>query len=141
MKTIKYLLFFAVASIAFTSCGPEDCPAIYFDLSQLNVDAEGGDYTIKVTSTGIDNVNIYFDNLEYDEDGNLQPGEQWITLNEVIYDYDENATRDLPLFISGIDITVLPNTTGETRKARIYAESYNKTETIESVQGAGDVVE
>ena len=139
MKTIKYLLFFAVASIAFTSCAPEDCPEISFDLSQLNVDAEGGDYTIKVTSTGIDNVNIYFYNLEYDEDGNQQPGEQWITLNEVIYRYDENATRDLPLFISGIDITVLPNTTGVTRKARIYAESYNKTDTIEIIQSAGDV--
>jgi hypothetical protein len=134
MKTIKYLLFFAVASIAFTSCAPEDCPEIRFDLQQLNVDAEGGDCIIKVTSTGIDNVNIYF--FEYDEDGNLQPGEQWITLNEVIYDYDENATRDLPLFISGIDITVLPNTSGVTRKARIYAESYNKTDTIEIIQSA-----
>lgn len=134
MKTIKYLLFFAIASIAFTSCGPEDCPEIRFDLQQLNVDAEGGDYIIKVTSTGVHNVNIYFDNLEYDEDGNLQPGEQWITLNEVIYDYDENATRDLPLFISGVDITVAPNTTGVTRKARIYAESYNKTDTIEIIQ-------
>jgi hypothetical protein len=137
MKTIKYLLFFAVASIAFTSCAPEDCPEICFDLQQLNVDEEGGDYIIKVTSTGIDNVNIYF--FEYDEDGNLQPGEQWITLNEVIYRYDENATRDLPLFISGIDITVLPNTTGVTRKARIYAESFNKTDTIEIIQSAGDV--
>jgi hypothetical protein len=132
MKTIKYLLFFAVASIAFTSCAPEDCPEIRFDLQQLNVDAEGGDYIIKVTSTGIDNVNIYF--FEYDEDGNLQPGEQWITLNEVIYDYNENATRDLPLFISGVDITVAPNTTGVTRRARIYAESFNKTDTIEIIQ-------
>jgi hypothetical protein len=134
MKTIKYLLFFAVASIAFTSCAPEDCPEIRFDLQQLNVDADGGDYIIKVTSTGIDNVNIYFYDLEYDEDGNQQPGEQWITLNEVIYDYNENATRDLPLFISGVDITVAPNTTGVTRKARIYAESFNKTDTIEIIQ-------
>jgi hypothetical protein len=132
MKKLLFIAIAAVASIAFTSCGPEDCPEIRFDLQQLNVDAEGGDYIIKVTSTGIDNVNIYF--FEYDEDGNLQPGEQWITLNEVIYDYDENATRDLPLFISGIDITVLPNTTGVTRKARIYAESFNKTDTIEIIQ-------
>jgi hypothetical protein len=134
MKTIKYLIFFAVASIAFTSCAPEDCPEISFDLQQLNVDADGGDYIIKVTSTGIDNVNIYFYDLEYDEDGNQQPGEQWITINEVIYDYNENATRDLPLFISGVDITVAPNTTGVTRKARIYAESFNKTDTIEIIQ-------
>lgn len=134
MKTIKYFFILAVASVALSSCAIEDNPEIRFDLQQLNVDAEGGDYTIKVTSTGIDNVNIYFYNLEYDEDGNLQPGEQWITLNEVIYDYDENATRDLPLFISGVDITVAPNTTGVTRKARIYAESFNKTDTIEIIQ-------
>lgn len=135
---MKKLLFIieiaAVASIAFTSCAPEDCPEIRFDLQQLNVDADGGDYIIKVTSTGIDNVNIYFYDLEYDEDGNQQPGEQWITINEVIYDYNENATRDLPLFISGEDITVAPNTTGVTRKARIYAESFNKTDTIEIIQ-------
>lgn len=134
MKKLLFIAIAAVASIAFTSCGPEDCPEVRFDLQQLNVDADGGDYTIKVTSTGIDNVNIYFDNLEYDEDGNQQPGEQWITINEVIYDYDENATRDLPLFISGVDITVAPNTTGVTRKARIYAESFNKTDTIEIIQ-------
>ena len=50
--------------------------------------------------------------------------------------YDENATRDLPLFISGVDITVAPNTTGMTRKARIYATSFNKTDTIEIIQAA-----
>ncbi|MBO5882107.1 MAG: BACON domain-containing protein [Alistipes sp.] len=134
MKKLFFVVIAAVTSVALSSCAIEDNPEIRFDLQQLNVDAEGGDYTIKVTSTGIDNVNIYFYNLEYDEDGNLQPGEQWITLNEVIYDYDENATRDLPLFISGVDITVAPNTTGVTRKARIYAESYNKTDTIEIIQ-------
>jgi hypothetical protein len=134
MKKLFFVVIAAVASVALSSCAIEDNPEISFDLQQLNVDAEGGDYIIKVTSTGIDNVNIYFYNLEYDEDGNLQPGEQWITLNEVIYDYDENATRDLPLFISGVDITVAPNTTGVTRKARIYAESFNKTDTIEIIQ-------
>lgn len=135
MKAIKYFLIFAVASVALASCA-KDCPEIRFDLQQLNVGAEGDNLIIKVTSTGVDNVLIYFDNLEYDENGNLKPGEEWITLNEVIYDYDENATRDLPLFISGVDITVAPNTTGTTRKARIYATSFNKTDTIEIIQAA-----
>ena len=137
MKAIKYFLMMAVASVALVSCEPiQDCPEIRFDLQQLEVAAEGGDLIIKVTSTGIDDVLIDLDNLEQDEDGNLTPGEEWITLNEVIYHYDENATRDLPLYISGIDITVAPNTTGKTRTARIYATSYNKTETIEIVQAA-----
>ena len=137
MKAIKYFLMLAVASVAFVSCEPnQDCPEIRFDLQQLEVAAEGGDLIIKVTSTGIDDVLIDLDNFERDENGNLKPGEEWITLNEVIYNYDENATRDLPLYISGIDITVTPNTTGKTRTARIYATSYNKTETIEIVQAA-----
>ena len=136
MKAIKYFLIFAVASAALVSCGVDDCPEIRFDLQKLNVSAEGGDYVIKVTSTGVDDVLIDFDNLAFDENGNLKPGEEWITLNEVIYDYDENATRDLPLFISGVDITVAPNTTGTTRKARIYATSFNKTDTIEIIQAA-----
>ena len=137
MKAIKYLLMMVAASVAFASCEPnQDCPEIRFDLQQLEVAAEGGDLIIKVTSTGIDDVLIDLDNFERDENGNLKPGEEWITLNEVIYNYDENATRDLPLYISGIDITVAPNTTGKSRKARIYATSYNKTETIEIVQAA-----
>lgn len=137
MKAIKYFLMMAVASVAFASCEPtQDCPEIRFDLKQLEVAAEGGDLIIKVTSTGIDDVLIDLDNFQRDENGNLKPGEEWITLNEVIYNYDENATRDLPLYISGIDITVAPNTTGKTRTARIYATSYNKTETIEIVQAA-----
>ena len=137
MKAIKYFLMMVAASVAFASCEPnKDCPEIRFDLQQLEVAAEGGDLIIKVTSTGIDDVLIDLDNFQRDENGNLKPGEEWITLNEVIYNYDENATRDLPLYISGIDITVAPNTTGKTRKARIYATSYNKTETIEIVQAA-----
>ena len=136
MKAIKYFLILAVASAALVSCGVDDCPEIRFDLQQLNVGAEGDNLIIKVTSTGVDDVLIDFDNLAFDENGNLKPGEEWITLNEVIYDYDENATRDLPLFISGVDITVAPNTAGMTRKARIYATSFNKTDTIEIIQAA-----
>ena len=93
MKAIMYFVMMAVASVAFASCEPnQDCPEIMFDLQQLNVGAEGGNLIIKVTSTGVDDVLIDFDNLERDENGNLKPGEEWITLNEVIYNYDENAT-------------------------------------------------
>ena len=132
-----YFVMMAVASVAFASCEPNhDCPEIRFDLQQLNVGAEGGNLIIKVTSTGVDDVLIRFDNLAYDENGNLKPGEEWITLNEVIYDYNEDDTRALAKYISGIDITVAPNTTGETRKARIYATSFTKTDTIEIIQSA-----
>lgn len=142
MKTIKYFFMMAVASVALVSCENTifspimDKPEINFDQEQMSVAAEGGDYIIKVVSTGVDDVYFDFDNLEYSENGNLIPGEEWITLNEVIYDYDENATRDLPLYISGIDITVAPNTTGKSRKARIFANSFTKTDYIDIVQAA-----
>ena len=142
MKTIKYFFMMAVASVALVSCENTifspimDKPEINFDQEQMSVAAEGGDYIIKVVSTGVDDVYFAFDNLEYSENGNLIPGEEWITLNEVIYDYDENATRDLPLYISGIDITVAPNTTGKSRKARIFANSFTKTDYIDIVQAA-----
>ena len=143
MKAIKYFLMMAMASVTLVSCErviPDnmiwDRPEINFDQEQMSVAAEGGDYIIKVVSTGIDNVYFDYDNLEYNEDGNLTPGEQWITLNEVIYHYDENATRELPSYISGIDITVAPNTTGKSRKARIFAKSFAKTDYIDIVQAA-----
>lgn len=142
MKTIKYFFMMAVASVALVSCENTifspimDKPEINFDQEQMSVAVEGGDYIIKVVSTGVDDVYFDFDNLEYSENGNLIPGEEWITLNEVIYDYDENATRDLPLYISGIDITVAPNTTGKSRKARIFANSFTKIDYIDIVQAA-----
>ena len=142
MKTIKYFFMMAVASVALVSCENTiispimDKPEINFDQEQMSVAAEGGDYIIKVVSTGVDDVYFDFDNLEYSENRNLTPGEEWSTLNEVIYDYDENATRDLPLYISGIDITVAPNTTGKSRKARIFANSFTKTDYIDIVQAA-----
>ena len=142
MKAIKYFLMMAMASVALVSCErviPNmiwDRPEINFDKEQMSVAAEGGDYIIKVVSTGVDDVYINYDNLEYGEDGNLYPSEEWITLNMVIYDYNENATRALAKYTSGIDITVAPNTTGKTRKARIYARSFTKNDYIDIVQAA-----
>ena len=142
MKAIKYFLMMAMASVALVSCERVipgmiwDTPEINFDQEQMSVAAEGGDYIIKVVSTGVDDVYVLFDNLQHGENGDLYPGEEWITINKVIYHYDEDATRELPSYISGIDITVAPNTTGTTRKARIYATSFNKTDTIEIIQAA-----
>ena len=142
MKAIKYFLVMAIASVAFVSCEQtivspiQDKPEISFDEDQVEVAAAGGDYIIKVVSTGVDDVYINYDNLEYGEDGNLYPSEEWITLNMVIYDYNENATRALAKYTSGIDITVAPNTTGKTRKARIYARSFTKNDYIDIVQVA-----
>ena len=142
MKAIKYFLMLAIASVSFVSCEETiisplmDVPEINFDEEKLEVAVGGGDYIIKVVSTGVDDVYINYDNLEYAEDGNLYPSEEWITLNMVIYDYNEDDTRALAKYTSGIDITVAPNTTGKTRKARIYARSFTKNDYIDIVQSA-----
>ena len=142
MKAIKYFLMMAMASVALVSCErviPNmiwDRPEINFDQEQMSVAAEGGDYIIKVVSTGVDDVYVLFDNLQHGENGDLYPGEEWITINKVIYHYDEDATRELPSYISGIDITVAPNTTGAVRSARIYARSFSLRDEISIEQKA-----
>ena len=135
MRTVKYLLVLAMACVTCVSC-LMDVPEVEFSERKLEVAAEGGDYIIKVVSTGVDDVYINYDNLEYGEDGNLYPSEEWITLNKVIYDYIEDDTRALAMYTSGVDITVAPNTTGKTRKARIYARSFTKNDYIDIVQAA-----
>ena len=136
MRKINCFLIFALCAIAFTSCAKTDVPDINFYHEEMNVPAEGGDFVVKVSSTGVDDVYSTQMNFEYDENGDLVPGEVWLVVNKVIYHYDENATRDLPSYISGIDITVKPNTTGKSRRARLYARSFSKTDYIEIVQAA-----
>ena len=137
MKAINYFMILAVASVALASCELMwDRPEINFEQEELKVPAEGGNYIIKVVSTGVDYVYVLHNNLEYGEDGDLYPGEEWITINKVIYHYTEDATRELPSYISGVDITVAPNTTGELRSASIYARSFSKTDDIVITQYA-----
>ena len=150
---MKKLFFIAIAAVAFVSVSCEqtifpttikDEPFVEFFEESMVVEAEGGEVIIPVTSTGVDNVEIifdYYDRWEADtENGDLTPKEGWIKLVKVINYYDD-PTRALLKWDSGICIYVEPNTTGYERKAKISVRSFMLHDTIEIVQGAGDVAE
>lgn len=133
----KYL-FMAIVAIATMSVGCQkikDVPSVEINGESIKAEAEGGVMVIAVCSTGVDDVEIDFNKrLEYDENGDLYPTEPWITLNRVINNYDENATRELAVWTSGIEITVEPNDTGRERTATIKVRSFSVTDNIEITQ-------
>ena len=135
----KYL-FMAVVAIATMGVGCQkikDVPSVEINGESIKAEAEGGVMVISVCSTGVDDVEIDFNKrLEYDENGDLYPTEPWITLNRVINNYDENATRELAVWTSGIEITVEPNDTGRERTATIKVRSFSVTDNIEITQPA-----
>ena len=135
----KYL-FMAVVAIATMGVGCQkikDVPSVEINGESIKAEAEGGVMVIEVCSTGVDDVEIDFNKrLEYDENGDLYPTEPWITLNRVINNYDENATRELAVWTSGIEITVEPNDTGRERTATIKVRSFSVTDNIEITQPA-----
>lgn len=135
----KYL-FMAIVAIATLGVGCQkikDVPSVEINGESIKAEAEGGVMVIEVCSTGVDDVEIDFNKrLEYDENGDLYPTEPWITLNRVINNYDENATRELAVWTSGIEITVEPNDTGRERTATIKVRSFSVTDNIEITQPA-----
>lgn len=135
----KYL-FMAIVAIATMGVGCQkikDVPSVEINGESIKAEAEGGVMVIEVCSTGVDDVEIDFNKrLEYDENGDLYPTEPWITLNRVINNYDENATRELAVWTSGIEITVEPNDTGRERTATIKVRSFSVTDNIEITQPA-----
>ena len=135
----KYL-FMAVVAIATMGVGCQkikDVPSVEINGESIKAEAEGGVMVISVCSTGVDDVEIDFNKrLEYDENGDLYPTEPWITLNRVINHYDEDATRELAVWTSGIEITVEPNDTGRERTATIKVRSFSVTDNIEITQPA-----
>ena len=133
----KYLLL-AIAAMVTTSMGCQkitDVPSVVIDGQSIRANAEGGVMTIAVNSTGVDDVEIDFDNSwEQDENGDLYPTEEWIPFNRIVNHYDENATRDLATWTSGIEITIKPNNTGHERKATIEVISFSVSDKIEIIQ-------
>ena len=130
----------AVVAIATMGVGCQkikDVPSVEINGESIKAEAEGGVMVIAVCSTGVDDVEIDFNKrFEYDENGDLYPTEPWITLNRVINNYDENATRELAVWTSGIEITVEPNDTGRERTATIKVRSFSVTDNIEITQPA-----
>lgn len=146
MRHFRFLVAVAVVAIVAAGCENEvidtkiwDMPSCEFAEESMTISAEGGVIVIPVESTGVDNVYIsykYGDSWDVDsESGDLVPKEGWIELVRVINDYDE-STRALPIWQSGIEIDVEPNTTDCSRTAMITVQSFTESDTIEIIQSA-----
>lgn len=146
MKSIKQIFALALVAMSLTACEETifdrewDKPYVAFDMDSAMVGAEGGQIVVPVRSTGVSDVHIdyrnHFDKWENDESGNMYPVDGWITLNRVIEEYATEATRALPIWQQGLDLTIAPNDTGYERTAIITVESFTKHDTIEIIQSA-----
>lgn len=133
---MKRLFFAALLLLAATSCEEGVTPNKIWDRPEVNfldeefiVPAEGGEFTIAVSSTGINDVIVDIDHsLVQDESGDLYPTSEWIEFVKVIDHYDD-STRALAQWQSGIVIKVEPND-GAERSAKVSATSFTKSDFI-----------
>lgn len=144
MKRVIKLMVLAVAVLGSVACEKTivgkiwDEPKINFLEESITVAAEGGELTVALNSTGVDNayiVNYGRDSWETDEEGNMTPKEDWVEIVEIINEY-EPQTRALAQWQSGIVIRVKPNDTGAERNATLYARSFTVTDQITITQAA-----
>ena len=132
---IHAIVFLALTTIVL-SCAERDIPAISVAQEEYLVDSNGGEITIPVTSTGIDDVTIklgYSDRWNTDPDnGDRTPATPWISVSKVIEDYPQ--TRDLLSWTSGVVLIIEPNKTTSKREAIVLISSFSKTANVKVVQ-------
>lgn len=138
MRRVSFIIA-AVAMFAAVGCEEViveqdmDKSYIAFYEDQMTVPAEGGEFYVPVNSTGINNVSIAdSSNWVIDENGDLQPIDEWIEVVKVINEYDREAeaTRALAKWDSAIVIKVQPNNTGYVRSASLSASSFSLGDNI-----------
>ena len=99
-------------------------------------DSNGGEITIPVTSTGIDDVTIklgYSDRWNTDPDnGDRTPAAPWIRVSKVIEDYPQ--TRALLSWTSAVVLNIEQNKSTFKREAIVQISSFSKTANVKVVQ-------
>ena len=132
---IYAIVIFALTSF-FVSCGRQDTPAISVAQEEYLVDSNGGEITIPVTSTGIDDVTIklgYSDRWNTDPaNGDRTPATPWIRVSKVIEDYPQ--TRALLSWTSAVVLNIEQNKTTFKREAIVQISSFSKTANVKVVQ-------
>lgn len=132
---IYAIIIFALTSF-FVSCGRLDTPAISVAQEEYLVDSNGGEITIPVTSTGIDDVTIklgYSDRWNTDPaNGDRTPATPWISVSKVIEDYPQ--TRALLSWTSAVVLNIEQNKTPFKREAIVQISSFSKTANVKVVQ-------
>ena len=133
-SVMKKILIIAAAAFALIGCNKiTDNPSISFNEEVYTVAASGGELIIPVNSTGIDNVNIYYqrdgEHWQVDpETGDRIPVDGWLKLTKLIENY--SVTRELAQWTSGLQLAVEPNTTGVERTAYVTVRSFNLEKTV-----------
>ena len=132
---IYAIVIFALTSF-FVSCGRQDTPAISVAQEEYLVGSNGGEITIPVTSTGIDDVTIklgYSDRWNTDPDnGDRTPAAPWIRVSKVIEDYPQ--TRALLSWTSAVVLNIEQNKSTFKREAIVQISSFSKTANVKVVQ-------
>ena len=136
---MKKFLFAVLCAAALSSCGKiEDTPEIIIETESYEVSSAGGELNIKLSTPGIDDVDIDYPNNNewvYDkEEDAYVPANGWIEI--ISFTNNDNSTRALPLYNSGIKLNILPNDSGYERKAYIEVISFNLHKTITIIQSA-----
>ena len=140
---MKKILMMCVVALAIASCAKiTDIPEVKFEKSSYTISAAEGKYVIPVTTTGVDEVSLeyddYTDRWEVDNaTGDLIPKEGWIELLRVINHYD---TRALASWRSGIEIEVEENEGYFERKAYITVRSFMASKRVAVIQPARDAL-
>ena len=123
-------------TILFMSCAKRDIPAISVAQQEYIVDSNGGEITIPVTSTGIDDVTIklgYSDRWNTDPDnGDRTPAAPWISVTKVIENYPQ--TKALPSWTSGVVLSIEQNKSTFKREAIVQISSFTKKAKVNVVQ-------
>ena len=135
---MKKILIVLVAAMTVIGCNKiEDVPAVSFYEDSYTVSSEGGEITIPVSSTGVDNVSITYqssmDAWEVDPETGDRTPSGWIEVVKVIEHYD--ATRALPKWDSGICLKIAPNDGGVERVGYVTVKSFMAESKIAIKQG------
>ena len=135
MKFFKFLAIIAFTLFTASGCVVKDIPSVSFSNEEFPVAQAGGDFIIPVSSTGVDNVLVHYDNngngWTVDENGDRIPNE-WCKVVRLVEHYE---TRALASWQSGVEIHVEPNDTGSERTAQIEVKSFGASDFITVRQG------
>jgi len=135
IKKLKSIICFSLAC-CFISCIKQDIPSISVGQKEYVIDSYGGEITIPVTSTGIDDVNIvfgYYDKWDINpNNGDRTPKAPWITVSQIIEEYPQ--TKALASWESGIVLRIEPNESADTREATVQFRSFSRTADIKVTQ-------
>ena len=124
---MKKIVLMFVAALAVIGCNKiEDTPEVSFYEESYTVSSEGGEITIPVSSTGVDDIFITYqsegDAWEVDPETGDRTPSGWIEVVKVIEHYD--ATRALAKWDSGICLRIAPNEGGVERIGYVTVRSF-----------------